>query len=719
MKKAYFPLTIIALVIMAVSGNAQCVGNHTPSVTPSITSCGGTINGVTDQTISFDLLIQDADNDVITLSTGNFNPLPPSAVVTPSLPFTGQTPYTVTVAWTPTASDYQIYHHVTFIVTDPCTGTSCDLTLHSTCTNPTISCPAPPPFQANAPGIGCRASVFSYGTPSVTGYPAPVVTYNPPEGSIFNVGTTMVIATATNDCGSESCTFPVTVIPANKPTVICPPDTIVPAATCTNALVYFNAPHAYSNIDIREIETFPYSAGGGLFPIGTTTVTVTARDECGTVSDPCSFTVTVNPPLPPFVYCPGDRTADATICTGALVSFQLSGVSLYGDAYLHSQPASGDVFHVGSTTVIVTASDDCLNTSTCSFNVTVNPPGPPDVTCPPDIIAAATSCAGATVNYSINAFSTYGIDHIDYGGKGPGSVFPVGTTTVTIGAFDNCGHSSSCSFNVTVTPYMTVSAGADASTIFGYATTQTVTRTALITGGIAPYSYSWSLSRPLKCNQVNNTGDELFTGGTCTNNICPGAGASTASAPACSGNSTISATLLADADACVTVTDASGCIVSDCFHIAALDGRCFTGNAGKNKAKICHLTGSQNNPSVTICVAKSVANNFLANHPGDYLGPCHARTGYTEEEVEAGLTFYPNPFTSTGTILFTAAEDAHAVLEVFSSLGAKITTVFDGDVYADEPREFSFDGSSLTPGIYLCKLTVGTEVYYTRMVLTR
>ncbi|MEZ4981071.1 MAG: HYR domain-containing protein [Saprospiraceae bacterium] len=37
-------------------------------------------------------------------------------------------------------------------------------------------------------------------------------------------------------------------------------------------------------------------------------------------------------------------------------------------------------------------------------------------------------------------------------GPASGSVFPIGTTTVTYVASDNCGNSETCSFNVVVTP---------------------------------------------------------------------------------------------------------------------------------------------------------------------------------------------------------------------------------------------------------------------------
>jgi len=581
-----------------------------------------------------------------------------------------------------------------------------------TLAQPILICPADITMDAT----DCNGADVFWAPPVATSACGPVTIYYSPfqPDDHFPLATVIITVTAIDACQQiTTCTFSVTVVPRPAPILTCPADIIVNADECygteasyppATASYYFGFDHIYYSHELGDHVGF-----------GTTVVEVNAIDNCLNLTT-CSFTITVNDVPEATITCPQDVTVDATSCSGATVNYPPASAyyALGINDIFYTHP-SGTNFPLGTTQVAVVAHDACLDIAQCSFLVTVNPPAAPQVTCPADVTIPATSCNGAIYTYTVNASSSVGINHIDYGAKGPGSMFPVGTTTVVATAFDDCGNTGSCSFNVTVTPFMTVSAGTDTSTIFGYSSTQTATRTAVVTGGTAPFNYSWTLNRQLKCNQVNNTGDELLTGGTCTNNICP----TTTAAPSCSGNATINATLIADGNVCVTVTDAAGCVATDCFQITALDGRCFTGNAGKNKTKICHQTGNPNNPGVAICISKQGANNFLANHPGDYVGPCHARLGNTEDEIAGGLTFFPNPFSTTGTIRITPEEDAHAELEVFSSLGAKLPTIFSGDVYADETREFVFDGSNLTPGIYLCKLTVGSEVYYLRMALNK
>ena len=73
---------------------------------------------------------------------------------------------------------------------------------------PTISCPSNITVS-NTPGQ-CGANV-TFPAATVTGLPAPTITYSQPSGGSFPMGTTAVTATATNSCGTVTCTFNVTV----------------------------------------------------------------------------------------------------------------------------------------------------------------------------------------------------------------------------------------------------------------------------------------------------------------------------------------------------------------------------------------------------------------------------------------------------------------------------------------------------------------------------
>ncbi|MEL6276497.1 MAG: HYR domain-containing protein, partial [Bacteroidota bacterium] len=117
----------------------------------------------------------------------------------------------------------------------------------------------------------------------------------------------------------------------------------------------------------------------------------------------CSFTVTVLDPIPPTVTCPADiiTTADDGLC-GTNVSFATSISDNCPDATLTVVPASGSFFDVGTTTVMVTATDASGNTTSCSFDVTVEDNEAPVLSnCPADIIQANDAgVCGAVVTYA-------------------------------------------------------------------------------------------------------------------------------------------------------------------------------------------------------------------------------------------------------------------------------------------------------------------------------
>ncbi len=138
------------------------------------------------------------------------------------------------------------------------------------CTQPVITCPAN--ITVNNTTGQCGANV-TYPTATATGT-SPVITYSHASGSFFPVGTTTVTATATNDCGTSSCTFTVTVNDMENPTLTCPAPISVNAdpgqCYATNVLLAPSLPVTIVNPDF-EI----------LYKAGSTTVTAPLFSNTG------------------------------------------------------------------------------------------------------------------------------------------------------------------------------------------------------------------------------------------------------------------------------------------------------------------------------------------------------------------------------------------------------------------------------------------------------
>src|SRR5207248_1330594 len=84
-----------------------------------------------------------------------------------------------------------------------------------------------------------------------------------------------------------------------------------------------------------------------------------------------------------------------------------------------------------------------------SFNITVIDQ-PPVLSLPNNVHATATVSSGTVVNYSVAATDAVS-GNLPVGcAPASGSIFPIGTTTVTCSATDGAGHTSSGTFNVSV-----------------------------------------------------------------------------------------------------------------------------------------------------------------------------------------------------------------------------------------------------------------------------
>jgi hypothetical protein len=149
--------------------------------------------------------------------------------------------------------------------------------------------------------------------------------------------------------------------------------------------------------------------------------------------------------VPCILECPADVSVanDPGEC-GAIVNYtEPSGA---GCGTVTCDHPSGSFFGVGDTLVTCTSSAG----PSCSFTVTVTDEEDPTISCPADITVNATlgSCS-AVVNFTVSGDDNCA-DPTIVSSPPSGSVFPVGTTTVTATATDAAGNTKSCTFNVTV-----------------------------------------------------------------------------------------------------------------------------------------------------------------------------------------------------------------------------------------------------------------------------
>ncbi|MCK7539575.1 MAG: HYR domain-containing protein [Marinilabiliales bacterium] len=119
----------------------------------------------------------------------------------------------------------------------------------------------------------------------------------------------------------------------------------------------------------------------------------------------------------------------------------------------NSATLDGYSIQKGLRTIIWTVTDGAGNSSTCSITVTVNDDESPAIVCP-EAISAGTNpgICGAIVPYvpPVGTDSCPDAITVQTGGLASGATFPVGVTTNTFKVTDAVGHSTTCSFTVTV-----------------------------------------------------------------------------------------------------------------------------------------------------------------------------------------------------------------------------------------------------------------------------
>jgi hypothetical protein len=266
--------------------------------------------------------------------------------------------------------------------------------------------------------------------------------------SVYPVGTTTVVHTATDIHGNSStCEQIVTVNDTEAPVIDCPDHVSVnnDPGECFAALTV-SAALATDNCGIESIT----NDGTLTYAVGTTTVTHTATDIHGN-SSICVQMVTVSDVELPVITCPADTAVnnDPGECFAALTVPAASAADNCGIQSITNDGTS--TYPVGTTTVVHTTTDIHGNTATCEQIVMVSDNELPVITCPANIVFNNTPGACQWVMVAgleaATATDNCGVQSIENNGL---SVYPVGTTTVVHTATDIHGNSSTCEQIVTV-----------------------------------------------------------------------------------------------------------------------------------------------------------------------------------------------------------------------------------------------------------------------------
>jgi len=369
---------------------------------------------------------------------------------------------------------------------------------------PVPTCPASITL-VNDPGA-CSA-VATFTASATDNCPGASIDCLPASGTAFPAGVTTVVCTATDAAGNlAACSFTVTVNDTEPPVAKCPTDITVgnDPGQCS-AVVTFVA-DATDNCTGTTVVCVP--AGGSTFPLGTTPVTCTATDAAGNTAT-CNFTVTVKDTQAPVVACPADITVanDAGQCSavvnytasasdncdsaiqvsiysgfgttgggapysGLVGTFAATGVSFATDTGYLWHPFGLTDFGADITGTLVVAADDTYTFSLDSDDgsvllidgaLVVDDGG----THAPGGSSGSVLLTAGTHTFEVQFFECCGdpsgVDltlptGVTYATGSPavvcapasGSIFPVGTTTVTCTATDTAGLTGTCSFSVTV-----------------------------------------------------------------------------------------------------------------------------------------------------------------------------------------------------------------------------------------------------------------------------
>ena len=209
-----------------------------------------------------------------------------------------------------------------------------------------------------------------------------------PSQGCANAGTYTNTWTVTDDCGNPSAVFTqvITIEDTTAPTWTTAAAALNTTVECSDAAALATAQAAFPiaadlcDVDITNIVKVSgvFVPSEGCANAGTYTNTWTVSDNCGNTSAVFTQIITIEDSTAPVVTsCATDQTVASNSSCEAIVPDFTSTIQVSDNCtpsaslIITQSPAAGSVVTSGTTTVIVTAEDDCGNKVTCEAKLTV------------------------------------------------------------------------------------------------------------------------------------------------------------------------------------------------------------------------------------------------------------------------------------------------------------------------------------------------------------
>jgi hypothetical protein len=222
--------------------------------------------------------------------------------------------------------------------------------------------------------------------------------------------------------------------------------------SCPTSVTFTGLPMTPCSVLVTGVGGFsasPTASYSNNVVLGTATASYTfdGNDNHNGSSASATFIITA---LPPVLTVPAATTIEATGSSGATHEYTVEALDPQGLSTLVScTPESGSTFALGETVVSCTATNAAGLASGAQFTVTVVDTTAPVITTS-DITVVATAAAGVEVTYSPTAADLVDGDVTPVCSPTSGSVFTIGTHTVSCSATDAAGNGATTTFAVQV-----------------------------------------------------------------------------------------------------------------------------------------------------------------------------------------------------------------------------------------------------------------------------